>query len=67
MAISSETLAVLNAEIDHQLHAIWQMTLTGWVKLADELGVKRNDRYGAARMLAAHVLRQRGVLKKAVR
>lgn len=69
-AMTTETLAMFNAETDRQLHAIWQMTLMGWVALADELGVRRNDRLGAAQLLAKHVLTQRGVLtqnKKAVR
>ena len=55
-----ETINLLNKETKHQLHAIWQMTLTGWVALADELGVRRNDREGAARLLAIHNLKQRG-------
>ena len=58
--MTPETLQRLNIETRHQLHAVWQMSLTGWVALADELGVRRNDREGAARLLAIHTLKQRG-------
>lgn len=58
--MTAETIQRLNIETRHQLQAVWQMTLTGWVALADELGVRRNDREGAARLLAIHTLKQRG-------
>lgn len=58
--MTPKTLQRLNIETRHQLHAVWQMTLTGWIALADELGVRRNDREGAARLLAIHSLKQRG-------
>lgn len=59
-----DKVALINEETDHQLHAINQMPLMGWVKLADELNVSRAmfGREQAARILAIHNLEHKGLL-----
>lgn len=55
---------LVQAEYEHQRHAINQMPLIGWVKLADELGVDDSEsgRHKAASILAIYSLERRGLV-----
>lgn len=59
---TTETRPMFNAEYDRQMRMIRNMTLTDWLKLADTLGLRRNDREGAAYRLAFRALRQNGIV-----
>ena len=55
-----ETLMIIAEEYHKKLHAINQLTLTGWCALSKELGVAGNDREHAAKILALRSLRAAG-------
>ena len=59
---TTETRPMFNAEYDRQMRMIRNMTLTEWLTLADTLGLRRNDREGAAYRLAFRALQQRGIV-----
>ncbi len=57
-----ETLRLINAEYQAQLHGIRQLSLNAWVALADSLGVELNNREFAAKKLALRKLQSEGKL-----
>ena len=58
-----QTLNVIAARVNEKLNAIRQTTLQQWLATADTLGVAKNDRDHAAKILAIRELKVEGVIK----